>query len=315
MAIPGSGQVSISDLATEFGDSAPNQMSEFYRGGSLVPNTPGNSSVPTSGQISLSNFYGAQNRSVIALNLTSDSASSYNVYSNAAPSPSYSAGATDVTVTVSPGVRRGSPATGASYAITVPSQFTSGDTVTIVNQGQIVGRAGNGGAGGTGSGSGGAGGVGGRGILLQFPTTIDNNSVLAGGGGGGGGGGGARRGSPNPKGPIVYQNITGGGGGGGGGYPAGSGGSPNGSSGQASSQMAGGGGGTGQSQSQPNPKGTQTIKAGNGGPGGARGVSGTSGQAGTGGGSGGGGGQRGYYLVGNPYVTWQSTGTRTGLLS
>lgn len=37
MALQASGAISIGDLATEFSDSPPNSMSEFYRGGSLVP--------------------------------------------------------------------------------------------------------------------------------------------------------------------------------------------------------------------------------------------------------------------------------------
>ena len=39
MAIPSSGAVSISDLVTEFGGTAPHSMSEYYRGGSFVPST------------------------------------------------------------------------------------------------------------------------------------------------------------------------------------------------------------------------------------------------------------------------------------
>ena len=39
MAIPASGAVSIGDLATEFGGSAPHSLSEYYRGGGLVPST------------------------------------------------------------------------------------------------------------------------------------------------------------------------------------------------------------------------------------------------------------------------------------
>lgn len=59
MALPSSGAISLSAIASEFGDSTPNSISEFYRGGSLVPNVSINNSVPTSGAISFSNFYGA----------------------------------------------------------------------------------------------------------------------------------------------------------------------------------------------------------------------------------------------------------------
>jgi len=59
MALPGSGQLSINDIVGEFGGSAPHALSEYYRGGSLVPDSATNSGVPTSGQIKISDFYGA----------------------------------------------------------------------------------------------------------------------------------------------------------------------------------------------------------------------------------------------------------------
>ena len=37
MTLPTSGAISLSQIATEFSDSQPNSMSEFYRDGSLVP--------------------------------------------------------------------------------------------------------------------------------------------------------------------------------------------------------------------------------------------------------------------------------------
>ena len=59
MALQSSGAISLQDLKTEFGDTGSSSLSEFYRGGSLVPNTGTNAAVPTSGQISLTDFYGA----------------------------------------------------------------------------------------------------------------------------------------------------------------------------------------------------------------------------------------------------------------
>lgn len=59
MALQTSGQISINDLRNEFGDTpGSDSLSEYYRGGAYVPNTSQNSSIPTGGQISLSNFYG-----------------------------------------------------------------------------------------------------------------------------------------------------------------------------------------------------------------------------------------------------------------
>lgn len=59
MALPTSGPISIQDIVNEFGGSGTHSLSEYYRGGTYVPNTPANSNIPTSGSISLSNFYGA----------------------------------------------------------------------------------------------------------------------------------------------------------------------------------------------------------------------------------------------------------------
>ena len=59
MAVTSSAPISITDLVTEFGGSTPHALTEYYRGGSLVPDTATNASVPTSGAISLTNFYGS----------------------------------------------------------------------------------------------------------------------------------------------------------------------------------------------------------------------------------------------------------------
>ena len=59
MAVTSSAPIDIGDLVTEFGGSAPHSLTEYYRGGSLVPNTTANNSVPTSGAISLTDFFGA----------------------------------------------------------------------------------------------------------------------------------------------------------------------------------------------------------------------------------------------------------------
>ena len=58
MAIVSSGVISIQRLVGEYGGSAPHGMSEYYRGGGLVPNTSNTSSIPTSGTIQLDDFYG-----------------------------------------------------------------------------------------------------------------------------------------------------------------------------------------------------------------------------------------------------------------
>ncbi len=59
MAVTSSTPISITDISDEFGGSTPHSLTEYYRGGSLVPNTTANNSVPTSGAISLTDFFGA----------------------------------------------------------------------------------------------------------------------------------------------------------------------------------------------------------------------------------------------------------------
>ena len=61
MALQSSGQISLKQIASEFSDGAPHKLTEFYKGGSLVSASPSaNAGIPTSGQITLTDFYGAQ---------------------------------------------------------------------------------------------------------------------------------------------------------------------------------------------------------------------------------------------------------------
>jgi hypothetical protein len=68
MAIPSSGPLSLTTIQTEFGGSNPIGLSEYYAGGGLVPaGTTGTyGAVPSSGTISIQNFYGTSN--VYAIN-------------------------------------------------------------------------------------------------------------------------------------------------------------------------------------------------------------------------------------------------------
>jgi hypothetical protein len=67
MALPTSGNISLSQLIAEFGGGT--KLTDFYRGGAWVPNTAANANVPTSGQISMTQFYGASKTTVnVALN-------------------------------------------------------------------------------------------------------------------------------------------------------------------------------------------------------------------------------------------------------
>jgi len=308
MPIPGPGQaISINSIVTEFGGSAPHATSEYYRNGGLVPNNPINAAIPTSGTIRLSNFYGSGNVPVrVSIPLVISSATNnYNVYTNRGPT--YVPGISDITVTVNPGVVVGSSSV-FNFAFSVPSDFAAGDTVTVVNNGIIIGTGGSGGRGNPG---GSQGSLGGNALLVNRSTSIVNNGTIAGGGGGGGGGGHQLAPRPSKQGGP----RTGGGGGGGGGAGGAPGGLPGpgstpGGAGQAGGPgpaQAGGTGGAGGNW----PAGGGLVVGGAGGAGGGMGAAGATGtpRPSSGGNLGGGPGN---FINGNPNVTWVVAGTLLG---
>tara|TARA_R110002167_G_scaffold42834_2_gene129800 strand:+ start:299 stop:1063 length:765 start_codon:yes stop_codon:yes gene_type:complete len=213
MAIPSSGTLALSAIQTEFGGSNPISMSEYYAGGSNVPSgaTGDSGSIPSSGAVAVSQFYGSTARVAIALTISSTT-QNYNIFANRGGT--YSAGISDVTLTVQAIVG----STGAS-GLDTGNQWTSGDTVKIINNSQIVGRGGAGGAGGGQNAAGSAGAAAQNAINLGIATTIQNNGgFIRGGGGGGGGGNGTAITTPGGgnKGQVPSTTQYGGGGGGGG---------------------------------------------------------------------------------------------------
>jgi hypothetical protein len=60
MTIPASGPLALTDIQTEFGGSNPIGLNEYYAGGTYVPAATSGTygAVPSSGQISVQNFYG-----------------------------------------------------------------------------------------------------------------------------------------------------------------------------------------------------------------------------------------------------------------
>jgi hypothetical protein len=298
MATP-SGTIGLSDVNAELGLSPTALISMNDAAVRTLAGVP-------SGTISMQNLQNKSNRVSIPLTISSPTYN-YDVYNNRGPT--YNPGTSDITVTINPGVVVGSTSTG-SFAFLVPSSFSPGDTVTVVNQGVIQGRGGNGGLGGRSPGTNtvGAGSAGGAAVSVSRPTTITNNGTLAGGGGGGGGGGTGQDGGG-------FQAPGGGGGGGGAGFDGGTGAQgglsaggsepQRGNPGSPGTSPAGGAGGAG--------KPSDNVPSGAGGAGGGRGASGSSGQP-TGGGTfnGGGGGGAGAYISGQPFVTYPVTGTRQG---
>jgi len=255
------------------------------------------------------NFYGKSNRVVSSITIA---ASTQNYVLNTAKVAGYVAGTTDVTLTINAGVYVGSSGTGG-IGLDVDTSWNAADTVTIVNNGFIVGCGGGGGGGGGPGGynapaPGGGGGVGGAALRAQRATRITNNGTVGGGGGGGGGG------SSTWNGPEKSGTANGGGGGGGGqGYNGGGGGS-----GGQGSQFADKAPFNGQ------PGGSGSTSGAGGGGAGAFGDDGSRGQDGAGGGgygasggsSGGGGGGGGNATTAgsNANITWLTTGTRLGTL-
>lgn len=279
----GTGSVSFSAIQTEFTGANPISLSEYYRGGGTgyVPSgTPngGFGLIATSGAISVGTFRGTSRAVTINLTISVNTAN-YNIRT-AAGSP---AGVATVTVTVNSGIYVYGSTTGV-FAMDTGTGWTAGSTISVVNNGLIVGCGGAGGAGATvpnatnnSFGAAVAGGTGGTALRSQYAVAVTNNGTVA-GGGGGGGGGGAEKNNTNGKGTAV-NGFPGAGGGGGRGGPStgGAGSSP---VGCANSTAAGSG--TGGTLLLPTTT-TTTIAPGTAGSAGARSVIGS---VGSGGGSG-----------------------------
>jgi hypothetical protein len=114
----------------------------------------------------------------------------FDLYYQIVQSGFYFAGISDITLTINSGVVLGSNSTDVA-ALTI-SGFSVGDTIEIINNGNIFGYGGAGGEGqdlGVAISNANNGKDGGTAILLRFPVKkILNNGIIAGGGGGGSGG-------------------------------------------------------------------------------------------------------------------------------
>lgn len=250
MTMPSSGPISLSQANVELGFSATVTISLNQ---ASVRSLFG----VASGAIAMSNGYGKSNVVTISYTFTS---STVNASLNLSSISGYSAGKSIITVTVNSGVYLWANSTG-NYGLSLTGG-TTGDTLTLVNNGFIMGQ---GGSGTTAQNGGPALNIAGLGISgLTLDQT--NGSAYIGGGGGGGG-------------VAAYSGSGGGAGGGAGGTNQGQG---------------GGGGGIGSSGGNGSCScdcGTRTSGGGGGGrifpgSGGSNG-----GSVGGGGGAGGGGGR------------------------
>lgn len=180
MALPSSGPITLKMLQDEFGGSDPISLSEYYRNGGLVPSN--NTSVPTSGAISLSDFYGAVNEIVVTLANTGSRVVASSLFGGGlwestvpkriiipnnvvvgSSNPSVEAFLIDtgmggvLNFDVSGRIEGASgPANGGTGGNALIVNQSSGVTVNITSTGSILGGGGGGGKGGTG-GSGGGG--------------------------------------------------------------------------------------------------------------------------------------------------------------
>ena len=238
MTLPASGTISLKDIQDEFGGSNPISLSEYYRNGTYVTATDYAPNVPTSGAISLSDFYGAKKTTLHTIEFTTVGTTTFTIPSTLQGSLTYlvvGGGGGGCAA----GADEGGGGGGAGGVITRSGVFTPGETITVTvgaggglssagsntvlscSLGDITalggGRGGfqTGGDGGSGGGGSGAGGFHRGGYGLQ-PSQNGLNAGLGndgggcpqvdnypGGGGGGAGGGGGQGGSNNGGAPIA----------------------------------------------------------------------------------------------------------------
>lgn len=300
MPLPSSGVLTLADIQGEFGGPNPAALANYYAGGGLVPSgTTGTyGAVPSSGLITIQNFYGTSAAFTFGINSSITNANLRSLAVAAGWNQSL-----PLRAIINNGVYITSTSTGTP-ALTVNGSFPGG--VTLFNGGFIIGKGGNGGRGWGLDAQSSNGLGGGTAIAVSVALTFANNGTLAGGGGGGGGGGmDFQFGGPCCCPPSGYY----GGGGGGGGAST-------------FSPSSGGAGGVGNLESG-DPGGTGTFNsAGSGGSGYYSG--GNGGAWGSSGGNGEGigeyytgtpGGSAGYSVTGNGNISWLTYGTRLGPIS
>lgn len=224
MALQSSGAISFNDINVEFarGSGTSLSLSQLYRGGSIVGTN--NTNVPTSGAISLSNFYGASRRVSLSYTYAANTNYSYQAWDSATNVSGYVAGVTDYTINI--------PSTtsingSGGYSALSFTGFSSGDRIYVNNSGTIAGYGGSGCTTFPGylAGNPQVGGDAG-GVALNFSPCnaavyVTNSGTIAGGGGGGGNGDAQVVHFPYGYGYEYHSGSGGGGGGGAAGGPNG----------------------------------------------------------------------------------------------
>lgn len=178
MTLPSSGPLSLSQIQGEFGGNNPISLSEYYRGGSLVPNSSFNNEIPTSGVVAVSNYRGARNATVISYQIIGAGGGGGYGLEDGGGSGRASSGAA-------------STMTGTGVSINAAGGL--GGTNGSINQGDVPPRTGQAsiyGPGGAGVGNGAAGnsapstsyGAGGGGAGGDSPSTYDSSGNAGQGG-------------------------------------------------------------------------------------------------------------------------------------
>jgi len=214
MALQSSGQISLGDIAAEYGGSAPHSLSEYY----------GDGNAPSSGEIQLAaDFYGTSSFTSLSASGGSVSTSGIYKYHTFTSSGTFTVSATGTSNTLEYVVVAGGGGGGKRHAAGGGAGgYRTGSTSTngrgggsgTSGQGNPGGGSAPGGSGGGGGGrnasgsySSGSGGPGGSGA-----TWLNGTAYAGGGGGAPGGSGGAGGGAPHNT--AAPANRGGGGGGG-----------------------------------------------------------------------------------------------------
>ena len=275
MAVKASGSpLSFSEIETEFGQNSDRDLGEYRVSQTVsgLSNQPLDTSIPQSGEIKFSDFYGKRLNVIIDYhsgsteNRPSDARTKYQAGS-ASGNRTIIGGFKDRILNDSSGSKVrihvnktiGSAKGSANNCAVRTGSFETGTVVTVEigSSGKLYGAGGDGGHGGTdeesGSGAGkrngASGGTGSSALGVEFNgTTVINNGIIS-AGFGGGGGGGFRKVEKEEFGPGPVRTANGGGGGGGQGLPAGSGAGGN-TSGGSGSLTSGGNGGNGEEEEE-----------------------------------------------------------------
>lgn len=162
MPLPGSGQISLADIAAEFGGEAPHALSEYY----------GNGNAPGSGQIRMGADFHGTSAGIVGTAVSAASLDISTLFVGTWTSSDAKILQVPSAVTLGP--------------VVAPAPM--GGTLNIQNAGTILGSSGSA-AGANPSGNGGAGSAGGTALqILTNGVTVNNTGSIKGGGGGGGSG-------------------------------------------------------------------------------------------------------------------------------